>query len=58
MFPLFVHVPPFSNVSKGTQVEFLHDLFGQLATCFLEKWQEEEEEEGQVGKKGETEGIE
>jgi hypothetical protein len=55
IFSLFVHVPPFSKVSKETQLEFLYDLFRQLATCFLEGWEHVEEEVEEVGKNEGTE---
>ncbi|KAL4525796.1 hypothetical protein Ndes2437A_g04229 [Nannochloris sp. 'desiccata'] len=56
MFSLFVHVPPFSKVSKDVQLECMHDLCEQLARCLLEGWEDGEEEE-EVGQKGETEEM-
>ncbi len=42
IFPLFVHVPLFSKVSKERQLEFLGALFQELAMCF------DQEEEGKM----------
>ena len=37
IYPLFVHVPLFSKVSKVTQLACLEELFVQLGTCLVEK---------------------
>ena len=45
MFSLFVHVPPFDKVSKETQLECLHALFGLISRCVVEQWEADPEEE-------------
>ncbi len=37
IYPLFVHVPLFSQVPKETQLAFLEELFVQLETCLAEE---------------------
>jgi hypothetical protein len=52
MYSLFVHVPPFSKVSKETQLECLNALFELLATCLLQGcWEDDGEEDGKEEKK-------